>query len=317
MSASPSPSPTTKINPLVQSGINYAVISLMMVCVSGVILDLLRRLDPNWQGEYLLVLTFLVSLEALFSHRMGQDLTFPSLEWLLHRLTEWVVILIVVKLLFYLFTGPAQLLVDFALWQRDFLGSFFTTQYTILCVYLFAIWFFCNLFGDYLLKLETDQEVLELERQGLARSDRTSYRQNLMSLIYAIGAVLLIITAIVHFDLPFYNAPFEYRPLSAVMLLLYFLSGFVLMAQSQYSILRASWYLQNIPMSHEITRRWAPFSILMLAVIMGIAFLLPTRYSKGFLAVLQSMILIIANAINTILRLPAGLAAGFTCEPVR
>lgn len=301
MSTPPAPPDSVKIHPWFQTGINYLIIGLMMVCITAVMLQVPQRVFPEWKGDYLLVLSFLIALEALFSRRIAENLSEFSLEWILHRTTEWVVILVVVKGLMYVLNDPSRLLVDLPLWQKDFLNNFFTADYSTICVYLLFIWLSAGMFGGYLEKLEADLDLLELEREGNARTDRGSSRQSLMTLLFVIGAVLLFITGLVHIDLPFFNTPFEYRPSSAIFLMLYFLLGFVLLAQSQYSILRARWYLQGIPMSAEITRRWAPFSIIMLVVTMLIAFLLPTRYSRGFLTVLQTLVAVIINAIYTVM----------------
>jgi hypothetical protein len=299
MGTSPSPIPDDKTQLRINIGLHDIISSIMMICATSVVLELARRFVPDWHSEFLLPLSFFIALEALFSYQIAKDLLFPSPGWLLHHLTELVVMLAVVKVVLYLVNGSVNWMSEFALWQKDFFQSFFTLEYTVIVLYLLLVWRLSGLFTQYLGKLETDWGELEAERQGYIKSDRTLIRQHLITLIFIIGAVMLLATAATHFVLPFYIGPFESRPLSAVLLVVYFLLGFVLLSQSQYSLLRARWYLQGIPIQQDVSHRWAPFSIIMLLIATLGAFLLPTRYSQGFLEVLKSIILIALGAIST------------------
>jgi hypothetical protein len=98
-----SSTPGKKSNVSAQDILNYLLICSMMVCFSVVIVNSIHSALPTWNGSYLVILAFLVAAESLASSRLIKNSTTLNSSPLVVRITEWIVILIVVKLLKYLF----------------------------------------------------------------------------------------------------------------------------------------------------------------------------------------------------------------------
>jgi hypothetical protein len=92
-----------------------------------------------------------------------------------------------------------------------------------------------------------------------------------------------------------------------LVLLLYFLVGFFLLAQSEFFSLRARWYLQRIPASGRIGINWAVYSLILLVIIAVAVAFLPTGYSGPLFQTLQravGFVLAIATYLVMLAMLP-------------
>ena len=95
-----------KVNDRLVTLASYLLVSFMLACFSISAVQLGKALLPSWQGEYLVPLTLLISLEALYAQRAIRRFPTLSSEWALRRLSEWVVILVVLKLAEFAVRGP-------------------------------------------------------------------------------------------------------------------------------------------------------------------------------------------------------------------
>ncbi len=284
-----------------------------MVCFSLVIINAIHSAIPSWNGSYLVILALLVAAESLTSSRLIKNSSILNSNPLVVRITEWIVILIVVKLLKYLFTNPAQLLTDINLWRQNF-GSFFIhDDFLLVCIFLFFIWLLSTAFANCLDNLVEDIALLELERQGFARTNRLEARRGLMGLVFGMGFAMLFFATVSNASLPFVILHSKSTLTGNIALILsFFLMGFILLAQSQYSILRARWHIENIPVNRMVAPRWISFSILFAVLVAILVIPLPTSYSLGILDLARSILMGVI-ALSTFLQLVclAPLAAFF------
>jgi hypothetical protein len=284
--------------------ISYAlgclVVAIMMVCLTYAAIQCGERLAPNWKGNYLLAVNFAICLETAIALRLVSQHEALTPEWILYRVTEWVVILITIKILIYLGTGPAQILKDTLLWEHDFFHTFFNGEYNVAIVSAAITWVVARLFAGHLMELEDDPELLSLERQGIGIKYRDKIQHNLMALIFILGSVLLVLTTLANLKSPLLSGKTASSPLQISLLVLYFILGFILLAQSQYNIVNARWYIQEIPASSAIPGRWAIFSIVLILAAGILASVLPTGYSIGLLQALQLLTGFILEALVSI-----------------
>lgn len=268
--------------------INYGILLVMMACLAYVLLQLVDWVLPQVVIFYLLPFSFFVSLEAVLSTHglFWEDNLSP--RRLSFRIVEWIVLIVLAKILSYIPTGFNRLAADLLLWEDRF-SSFFTTEFIISLILTLVIWILTSHITDYLLNLFSSREQLDIEMEGLVLIDRPKLRRGLSGLIFFIGGVMLAIMTLFEFQSKLFpvndgsvNIPFG-------VVLLFFICGLFLLSQTQLYILWSRWYKRQIPTSPKIWTRWIGLSVMLIAAGALIASLLPTDYSMGLLQILQSV----------------------------
>jgi hypothetical protein len=79
--------------------------------------------------------------------------------------------------------------------------------------------------------------------------------------------------------------------------------GLILLSQVNLTRLMIRWRLQKITAPAEITRRWAKYGFIFLGLVTLIAFLLPTRYTLGFLEVANIVVQFLIDAFMFVFQL--------------
>ncbi len=266
---------------------NYLIVALMLTCATGALVGVIQALAPRWNGAYVLIVCFIVAIEAQYTARIMRRIHFPSREWVSYRVGEVVTILILLKALIYLMRGPGQLLADLQLWQQDFLINFFNGEYLLACVMVIAVYLVSNqLCGD-LYELEADDEKLERERKNDFRNDRAGLHKQLTLKVVLIAAVMIIVTLLGRTYLRIRGDETAAAGINAYGLLVYVMLGFLLLSLARYSALRAAWFRERAPISSSIARRWPLYAIGLLILVALVVIVLPTHYSIGLLQMLR------------------------------
>jgi hypothetical protein len=259
----------------------------------------------GWQGDYLLVVAFLTALEALYARRAIGRLAFPSREWLIYRSSEWVVLLVALKLLLYLLRGIDRLWLDLPGWREDFFPNFFSGEYLAAVLVMILVWGVSNGFAGDLMELESDERRLKAEILAGLPGNRPAAQQQVAGRIFTVGGLMIALTGLVHLDLGLlarstvpsvWGEPGE--GIAALNIVLFFLLGLLLLSQGQLSILRASWNWQRIEIAPDLVPRWAVLSVLFLVGIVVLASLLPTSYSVGLLATLGYLVQLVLGLLS-------------------
>jgi hypothetical protein len=281
--------------------VSHLLVSLMITCFSISIVQVLNRLSPGWDGWYLPWVTLVVSLEAMYSKRASRKLAVLSKEWALFRGAELVVLLAGLKLLLYLIRDPARLLEDLSRWPDDFFLSFFSGEYLLAALFVIGIWAFSSSFADDLAELEGDNQLVEDELPvAMITKDRAIARQELVDRLILTGALMVFLTAAVRVDL---LTEYGFQPAvraSVLHVVAYFMLALALLSQTQFGILRSSWAIERTPFSRNMGLRWLVYSLLFFLFLSALAWILPTRYTLGFLSVLQYLIGILMFGLVTI-----------------
>lgn len=283
--------------------VNYGVASLMLVCVVVAILQQAAILAPGWNAGYLLPFCFILSLESMYTHRSLDRQTWLDPEWYLYRGTEWVVILVMLKLVMYLVNGLDGLLAEIRLWGRDFLNSFFNNEFLVVAGIAFVVWILANFFSRELAGLEGDEKLLAAERDSGVIVQRSAIRMNLINLIVILGGAITFMTALQSLVYQLRGPEAVAPPTSGWNVLAYFLLGLLLLSLTQFSILRARWGLASIPISAHLGRRWVTYSLVFLLALSLFVIVLPTRYSVGLLEILQIGLAFLIGFVNLLLLL--------------
>jgi hypothetical protein len=279
---------------------SYLLVSFMLACFSISAVQLGRSLLPTWQAGYLIPLTILISLEAMYAQRAIRRYPVFSSEWALRRLSEWVFILVVLKLAEFAVRGPAQLIAEIPLWAQDFKTYFLTSDYLVACGLAFIVWGLSTEFAELLAQLEINERLLAVEREAGISEDRSKLRQQLLSLIIIVGSILIIMTTLLRSDWEFLwkdRAPLQ---VGTANLLVYFILALILLSLTQFSLLRVHWSMEKISVSRDLSKRWVYYSAIFLILLVLVASLLPTQYTIGLLDVLSLFLAILVNFLMLI-----------------
>lgn len=294
----PAPLANLRLNERAATTLSYLLVTAMLTCAAVPFVEFGKRVVPTWQGDYLLWAAAVFALEALLSARAAGKLSFPSGQWFLYRLTEIVVLFTGLKLYVYVHNGLGQLVTDVPLWSQN-AATFFSPEFIFACLLCLGAWGGATYFAGALSDLEGDDLLYIKDGDRPVESDRGKARKQLLTDIFLVGGVMLFVTAIVRADLSSVGLAQPVLPAGLLNVVLYFVFGLILFAQSQFAVLRAQWSLDQVPIAHNIAPRWAAYALILLLVCAALVIFLPTRYSLGLLDTLAYVF----NFINFLLTL--------------
>jgi hypothetical protein len=283
----------------VENLLRPVLIAVMMACLAAPLVRILEWIMPGWQGTYFLVFCFLAGLEGILSERSLRKRRITGWAYLGSRAAEALILLIILKLANYLPLGLDQLLADAALWPLK-PDSIITILDILTGVVFLALWAGSLNVGRLVTELDVEdakvsppqdktstEYYLWLTEPPVVR-DRQERLDALIDVFMWGGILLLIAVGLSHLMLPDAPPP-------ALAVLLYFALGIALLTQAHFSVVRAGWRVQNIPVQRGIGRRWLAWDMLFLLGIALVALLLPTWYTLGPLQALLAVIGLVAQ----------------------
>jgi hypothetical protein len=286
--------------------IHSVLLTIMVTLVAVSIVQIGEYVVPSWDGRYLIILGFLVSLEAQYSYRRFANQGWTS-EHVLYRVAEWVSIIVVIKLIIYGLRGFDLFLIEARLWMDSFFNNFFSGEFLISLLVILMLWGLSTYLSSKLYQFEGDEEILAVERTGSVAVHRAQEREVMAIIILIVGVVMTSAAAFVF--LTQRTGLFGTRevPFGIVPVVAYFILGLALLSVTQYSILRVHWVMDRIPFNANLATRWLAYSLGLLLIVGFVAMLLPTNYTISildFLNTLLSVVLLILWLIAFILMLP-------------
>ncbi|MBN2146086.1 MAG: DUF4129 domain-containing protein, partial [Anaerolineales bacterium] len=169
------------------------------------------------------------------------------------------------------------------------------------------VWGLSLMFGEDLMELEGDSSLLEAESLEGLESNREAVQRRLATRLLVIGGGLVFAASFVRLDLTAIGGGAPDSRASILHVLVYFVFGLGLLSLTHLATRRAAWAWEHIPVGPEITRRWMIFSLIFLALVALVAFLLPTGYTLGFLpsiSYLVGVVLAVIYGLAMLLLLP-------------
>ncbi len=279
------------------------LVAAMLACLSISLVQAARLLSPAWPGEYLVVLSFLVALEAILSWRGLGRRHFPDLDWFLYIGSELILILVAVKLAQFLVYGLDSLGQVVQRWNQDFARYFFDPETVAVLAVLLLVWLFSRQMAADLALLDVDAQTLALEEESGISEARLLAREHLAVKILWLGALITLAVSVLHvqrlagwFSLPALRA-------GVYNLLAYFLLALVLLSLTQYLTLRVDWLRQRLPIPAGMAARWGLYSLVFIGLVALVAARLPTGYSLGLLETFGYLV----DALRVVLELLFGI----------
>jgi len=269
------------------------VLAAMLTCLLSAVVAGLTVLWPEWESTYFLVFGFLAGLEGILAERLLRRRKITGLEYVVSRVAEVLVLLLLLKLSRYLPLGLDRLLADARLWAAD-VARFISPLDFLLSLVFVLFWGGAVAVGRAALELDAVAEVeyspqdrvstqnyLWLSRP-LPLSDRQRALDRLGNLFVWGGVLMLFAALIMHF--------LSSARALALPTLLYFALGLALLSQGRFSVLQSRWRLQGVPIQPGIGRRWLLWTTLFLLAVALVALLLPTYYTLGPLEALLGVL---------------------------
>lgn len=271
-------------------------------------------------------LVFILMLEGVYTtlwlHHPSQRIT----DNMAYRAAELVVIVLITRVFTWIISGT---LPDIQLYEtylrRPFL-LFSGTLFVLGVCLIVSVWVrsidltitFITLSIDqgeasyYLspkLRRSEDGRPFQLDRSTLVRS---FFRQWIWG-----GVLLAILAAMSTFDLPqlenwnrvFSLARLGLMPEMLLALLVYFLSGFLLLSQARLAAVNARWLHDGVTKHGEVERSWHRYSLRLLLIVALIASLLPLGNTTGISRILESILFVITAVASFVTFLFFGLLA--------
>ena len=284
--------------------LGYLLVFLMMVCAVMTIGNLIYTLIPQWHSGIIASVMLFIVIDRLYTYRYLKTLTFLSSEWAIAIGGQWVLIVLVIRLLLSYANGVESLQADLARFARGEIAELFTPELVGSLLFAFLFWIVTERFLDVLDQIGLDQ-VLASEPAPI-QSDVVPGHQRLVTLTFSIGIGLVILTALARVD---YRNTFsniggipslEFTRFSGAEAgaLLYFVFGLALLSLSRLMSLQTHWNQLRIPVSsRNLYRQWGIYSLFFLLSLAVIVSLLPAGDSIGFFSVLGTLLEFLVSAL--------------------
>ena len=273
---------------------SYAVVLGMVICLAIVAIQFLQWIVPTWDASGMLVLCILAAMEAVASHSLIKRLPTAQRQLLFYRLTEWAIILVLLKLFAELVAGPASLWNNILLWPDKFPFNILNGHFWLTLAPVFLIWEVSNLFDNDLVLLGTVESFLLDERVKL-----TPVRDLIVRRFLNVGMLVVVLAGI-----PRQVAIPSTQPVPAnsgiPAVVMYFVFGIILLSLTRYTSLVTTWRQARVNIPVQIPRRWFAYSAAVIGALALLVAWMPTNYGMGFLDTITAMIGLIYELVASV-----------------
>jgi hypothetical protein len=296
------------------------LIGVMGAALAIAFLAFLRRFAPEWPPAYtqnLTVISLIAAVVACYSTTWLAQPTQRARRNIGFRAAELGLLLALVRLASWAALGSWPTLEFLLLRPVDALldGPFVTGAIVVGIAWLMA----ASMTDDQLsLALQPDDLYLAQSHGGrwhdMSRplyTDRPAIMRRFVGRWVMGGVLLVILAAGAQFDAPQFGvlglARQNIDPIVIIAIVIYFLSGLVLVSQGQLALLRSRWTLEKTPSRESIMRNWMAYAIGLILLIGLVALLLPlggTFWAAVIIGTaIQTIYLVILSIFQTIIGL--------------
>jgi hypothetical protein len=273
-------------SPFLGSLFEPVLVTVMIICIGISMKNLILTIYPPWNGAPYLVGMILVTIEAISSHRIIRRHRHLREKWYRFRLAEWIGILLCMKALTYLNKPCGVTFADIQRWLMEPI-HFLSVEFMTYSLSALVIWH---------ITIHTLKAFDAVYDPFLGVSRSTDPLQALIHRFYLGGVMIILISGLAQFF--FRTGMKALMDLAHPMIkedffnvLAYFILGLILLSRTHLNLQLLQWRREKIDISHHLTRRWAKYGFLVLAIIVPIAFTLPTRYTTDFLTSIKILLL--------------------------
>ena len=295
--------------------LSYVLVFLLMGCTILTLSILIHGVFPEWHAAIIAGVALFVVIDRLYTYRQSKSMTFLSTEWLIALGAQWIVILLVVRLLLSYANGMESLRNDLSLFASGVLEKLFTPEYAACLLLACLVWILTRQFLDLIDEIDLDQTTA-LGEDIVMPDNPVPAHQRMVNLIFTLGIVLVILTAMTRMNLhtlvstPGLIPNVEVSRFSGAEAgaLLYFVFGLALLSLSRLMSLHTHWNRLRIPISSKnLTRQWGLYSLFFLLILALIVGVLPAGDSIGFFSLIFMAFGFLFRVLLFIAQLIAGL----------
>lgn len=304
--------------------LSYLLVFLMMTCGAMVMAGFIQNVATDWHVTIIAGVLLFVVADRFYMHQRMKAMTPLSSEWVIALGAQWIVILVFLRLLLSYADGVESFRRELSLFARGYIIELFTAEFVFSCLLVLLVWYVSGQFLNLLDEIGLDQKLALLEDPPILPRDAVPARQRLVSLIFSMGIVLVVLTALARINLQTILSNETGLPAIEVSrlsggeagALLYFVFGLALLSLGRLLSLQTQWKRQRIPISSgNLVRQWGVYSLLFLLILAVFISLLPAGESLGLFSVLRSLLGFLGSIIffigQMILFLLAGLISLF------
>ena len=279
--------------------LSYILVFLLMACTVMTFVGLMRNLAPHWHSSIIASILLFIVLDRLYTYRHLKSLTPLSSEWAINFGAQWILILLLIRLLLSYANGLDSFRADLLLFTRGYVADLFTPEFVVSLLLAFLIWYLSGRLLDLLDEIGLDPARVLQENPPPIPTEAVPPHQQLVNLIFSLGIGLVILTALARLDLQTIASNAEGLPPvqfsrfsgSEASALFYFVFGLALLSLSRLMSLHTHWNRLRIPVSsRNLYRQWGIYSLLFLLLLATIVSLLPAGDSLGFFLVLRTLL---------------------------
>ncbi len=280
--------------------LNACMLAALMAVLAGAV----RRFHPNWQPMPLIMVCFLVAIEAGFAYRAVRRWHFTLGERLRYLVPEVFVLVAIMRVVATLSFPEANLAEAARGWLFDPI-SVLDPLFLLDIAAGLATGFLAHAAASDLATIEPrSTQQPEPESEGFERyaaflaTERTAALARLASRFVSGGLVLLVALSIETANLGQIGGPPQaLSDLSVGGALAYLITGFMLFSRARLALLQSRWQLEGAHVAASVARRWSSGSLLLIGGVLVAAALLPRTYGMGLLDTLRTMLGMVGYAI--------------------
>jgi hypothetical protein len=279
--------------------ISYGLVFLMIVCIVMTINGLIQNALPDWSSGVITGIMLFITIDRLYTYHRFKHLQLFSSDWAITIGTQWIVIILFIRLFLSYVKGPDAFLNDMLLFAHGSIEKLFSPEFVVTLLLAIFAWYLSSRFLELLDEIGLDQVLASSENEVAPQIGTIPVQRRLVNLVFSTGIILVVLVALTRIDLraifsdTAVSAPVNLNQLSTAEAgtIFYFIFGLVLLSQSRLMSLQTQWNLQNIPVaSNDLAKHWGTYSLLFLLILAFIVSLLPTGDSRGFFSLLGSLL---------------------------
>ena len=282
---------------------SHLLVALMMGCAGIAAMQFMERFFESSHFGYFPWVCMAISFEAMYSQRKLRRTSIFQTNAVIYRLTELVIIVVVLKASEYLATGTARLFSDVRQWGTDFFSNFFHIEFVFILIIAGLIWWVSLSFAGDLAELEGDEVLFQVTSLEGLQSDRGSVHRSLANRVYGVGIAILFITALTRVDIRIFWGERLLSKSTIVHVMAYFILSLLLLSLTHLARQRATWAWERVSIHKKVTKWWLIYSLIFLLVIAVVAFLLPTSYTTGLFPTIKFVILFLIQLLYALVLL--------------
>jgi hypothetical protein len=236
------------------------LIAGVIVCFINTLAEAVRFFCPFWRGSYLVFATLLVTGEALYAHRTLTRRDRPGGSRLRYRLTEWGMLLLVLRLISF----AEEPTIELQAIRQDPLTLAMSLNYYMHLIFGAVAW---------LAATDTAADFEALRHPETAHWRRTPPMDSVRSRFIQGGVLITLVSAAIHW---LAKASSQGTVISVLM---YFVLGLLLLSQAQLTRLLAGWRAGSVPVAPQLAVQWTRYGITIVVLVALVAFWLPVGLS--------------------------------------